>query len=102
MHTDWRYDPADLAAMFQYVEGRQVELGGRYDSDPSAINVWSHAWTTPDCKDESTLICGFQFDRTASALVCLWAAAGFDLDAALAELAILERESLGAAVYGRP
>lgn len=69
IEVDFRYSRDQLAALFEAAHTEDVERGGRYDARSGAINVWTHPWTTPDLRAESTMMGSFYFfwgSKTAS------------------------------------
>jgi hypothetical protein len=96
------YDDEDLAAIFDYAEAHQVEENGRYDvSRPSRINIWTHTWSTPALKDESSIMFSVVFDSESGTLTSVMMLPGFDMDVFFDELARLEWPALGRLVHGK-
>ena len=96
-----RYDRADLKSLFRYAKAHDVQRGGRYDIRKLPwLNIWTHTWTNPGCKAESSLMFSLQFERGSSSLMSVVLQPGFDWQAFLDELAWLEKRALGDTVYG--
>jgi hypothetical protein len=97
-----RYERADLRSMLRYAKTHDVERDGRYDiRTPPRLNIWTHTWTNPGCKAESSLMFSLEFDRNTSSLMLVMLQPGFDWEAFLDELAKLETAALGDVVYGK-
>ena len=113
IRTACPYCKVDLEGLLTYARAFDVECGGRYSlavisgfeeyEDASALraHVWTHPWSTPDMKDESTQICAFEFNRPLSSMVGILVCPNFDITAAWEELLILEEHALGRGVHGR-
>lgn len=107
------YTPVDLERLLQFAEKHDVDSDGRYDvavidgfheleeASLLRINVWTHRWSSAGMKSESTVMCGFVFDRRRCLLIEVSVFPGFDLETAWDELAQLETAALGTDVYGR-
>jgi hypothetical protein len=99
-YTSLAYCPWQLESILQCARDNDVERGGRYDVSEAIIGVWSHPWTNPACKAESTLLCRFWFSRVRSSWVRILIERGYDFAVALSELGILEQKSIGTLVHG--
>jgi hypothetical protein len=97
-----RYDGSDLRTLLRYARAHDVELGGRYDIRiPPRLNIWTHAWSNPGCRAESSLMFTLEFNWSAAALMSVVLQPGYDWSIFLDELAKLERAALGEVVYGK-
>jgi hypothetical protein len=97
-----RYDRDDVRALLKYVRAHDVERGGRYDIRmPPRLNIWTHAWSSPGCRAESSLMFSLEFDWSTAALMSVMLQPGYDWATFLDELARLERAALGDVVYGK-
>ena len=97
-----RYDRADLKIIFRYARRRDVHLGGRYDFGlPPRLNIWTHHWSNPGCKAESSVMFSLEFDWNTASLMSVTLQPGYDWEIFLDELARLERAALGDVVYGK-
>jgi hypothetical protein len=97
-----RYDRSDLKTILRYAKGNDVERGGRYDIRvPPRLNIWTHTWSNPGCRAESSLMFSLEFDWHAAALMSVMLQPGYDWAIFLDELACLERAALGEVVYGK-
>jgi hypothetical protein len=97
-----RYDRADLKALLQYAKAHDVERGGRYDiRKPPRLNIWTHTWIHPGCREESSLMFSLEFDWNTASLMSVMLQPGYDWQGFLDELARLECSALGDKVYGR-
>jgi hypothetical protein len=97
-----RYQRADLKAILRYAKEHDVERTGRYDlRKPPRLNIWTHHWSTPGCKAESSLMFSLDFDWSESALMVVMLQPGYDWQIFLDELAKLEVAALGNVVYGK-
>jgi hypothetical protein len=97
-----RYDRAGLIAILRYAKAHGVEHGGRYDIErPPRLNIWTHTWSNPGCRAESSLMFSLEFDWTSAALMSVILQPGYDWAVFLDELARLERAAIGEVVYGR-
>jgi hypothetical protein len=102
VRTNLRYDRADLETLFMYAKVHDVGLDGRYDlRTPPYLNIWTHTWTNPGCKAESSLMFTLKFDRDAALLSSVLLQTGYDWQAFLDELARLEEAALANTVYGK-
>lgn len=96
------YERADLKSLVQYAKTHDVELDGRYDiRTPPCLNIWTHNWTNPGCKAESSLMFTLEFDLKTASLMSVTLRPGYDWAVFLDELASLERMALGDVVYGK-
>jgi hypothetical protein len=50
------YTRVEQEALFRYAHAHDVEQGGRYDARSGAINLWSHPWSEPRMREESTIM----------------------------------------------
>jgi hypothetical protein len=97
-----RYDRSDLRTILRYARTHDVELDGRYDIRmPPRLNIWTHTWSNPGCRAESSLMFSLEFDWTAATLMSVMLQPGYDWAIFLDELARLERAALGEVVYGK-
>jgi hypothetical protein len=97
-----RYDRSDLRAILRYARTHDVELNGRYDIRiPPRLNIWTHNWSSPGCRAESSLMFSLEFDWAVAALMSVMLQPGYDWAVFLDELARLERAALGDVVYGK-
>lgn len=97
-----RYDREDMEALVQYAKEHDVEVAGRYDMrTPPCLNIWTHTWTNPGCKAESSLMFSLEFDLETASLMSVALQPGYDWSVFLDELARLERMALGDVVYGK-
>ena len=88
--------------MFALAHAEDVEKGGRYDARSAAINIYTHSWTTPWDRNETTIM---------GTLYCAWADEnrickieldeGFSLEDLLTELGTLEAKAFGRKIHGR-
>ncbi len=102
VRVNLRYDRADLEFLFRYAQAHDVERAGRYDvRRPPRLNVWTHTWTTPGCRAESSLMFTLEFDWNTASLMSVMLQPGFDWEVFLDELATLGRAALGDVVYGK-
>jgi hypothetical protein len=97
-----RYTREELLALFALARSADVERGGRYDARGSVLNIWSHAWTHPALRDESTIIGSLAVNWLTETLWRIECAEGFCLDDLLYELGILEMQALGRVKHGKP
>jgi hypothetical protein len=96
-----RYDRVDLESLFAYAEAHSVERNGRYDvRTPSRLNIWTHTWSNPGCKAESSLMCSLEFDWNAALLLSVELQSGCDWQLFCDELARLETVAFGKVVWG--
>jgi len=97
-----RYDRDDLRALLRYAKAHDLVLEGRYDIRmPPRLNIWTHTWSNPGCRAESSLMFSLEFDWSTAALMSVVLQPGYDWAIFLDELARLERASLGDVVYGK-
>jgi hypothetical protein len=97
-----RYDRADLKTILRYAQIRDVNLGGRYDFGlPPRLNIWTHHWINPGCKEESSVMFTLIFDWHTASLMSVMMQPGYDWAIFLDELARLETAALGNVVYGQ-
>jgi hypothetical protein len=97
-----RYERADLKAILRYAKAHDVERDGRYDlRKPPRLNIWTHTWSNPGCKAESSLMFSLDFDWNTSSLMLVMLQPGYDWQIFLDELAKLEKAALGNVVYGK-
>jgi hypothetical protein len=100
--VDYRYTRGELEALFALARQDDVEEGGRYDARVGAIIVWTHRWTEPYMREEST---------TMGTIYVFWVEEnwiwrmeieeGFSLEDLLVELGTLEEKALGEKVHKR-
>jgi hypothetical protein len=97
-----RYDRADLKLLLQYAKAHDVERDGRYDiRRPPRLNIWTHTWSNPGCRAESSMMFSLEFDWHTASLMSVLLQPGYDWAIFLDELARLERAALGDVVYGK-
>jgi hypothetical protein len=97
-----RYDRADLESLFRFAQDHDVERAGRYDlRKPPRLNIWTHAWISPGCRAESSLMFSLEFDGNTASLMSVELQPGYGWEVFLDELARLEKAALGDTVYGR-
>ena len=97
-----RYDRADLKRLLQYAKAHDVECDGRYDiRRPPRLNIWTHTWSNPGCRAESSMMFSLEFDWHTASLMSVVLQPGYDWAVFLDELARLERAALGDVVYGK-
>ena len=97
-----RYDRADLKSLLQYAKVHDVDRDGRYDiRRPPRLNIWTHTWSNPGCRAESSMMYSLLFDWHAASLMSVVLQPGYDWAIFLDELARLERAALGDVVYGK-
>jgi hypothetical protein len=102
VRVNLRYDRAELKSLFRYAKDHDIELDGRYDIRiPSRLNIWTHTWSNPGCREESSLMFSLEFDRKSASLMSVSLQTGYDWEIFLDELARLERAALGDVVYGK-
>ena len=68
VRVNLRYDRAELKQIFRYAKAHDVDRNGRYDfRRPPRLNIWTHNWSNPGCKEESCVMFSLAFDwKTAS------------------------------------
>jgi hypothetical protein len=96
----FRYTRAELLALFALARRADVEHGGRYDARSGALHIWSHAWTHPALRDESTRLGSLAVNWLTETLWRIECAEGFALDDLLDELGALEMQALGRVKHG--
>jgi len=97
-----KYERADLKTILRYARRRDVNHGGRYDFGlPPRLNIWTHHWINPGCREESSVMFTLVFDRTTASLKSVTMQAGYDWAILLDELARLEEAALGNVVHGQ-
>jgi len=97
-----QYDRAELSRILYYVKAHDRERQGRYDSRNALhLEIWTHAWHNSGCRKESCLMFSLEFDWRISTLMSVVLMPGFDWEAFVDELAILEKAALGESIYGR-
>ena len=102
LRINLRYKRAELKQILRYAKAHDVERNGRYDfKQPPRLNIWTHAWRNTGCRDESCVMFSLKFNRKTSALISVVRMPGFDFEAFVDELAMLETAALGKSVYGR-
>jgi hypothetical protein len=102
IEVDCRYSQDQLEALFRQARREDVEQGGRFDTGSAAINIWTHTWTSPALRDESSLMGTFYAAWADENR--LWKAEveeGFSLDDLLEVLGELEIKALGMRIHGR-
>ena len=103
VRIDLRYERAELKQIFRYAKAHDVERNGRYDFRrlPPLLNIWTHAWINAGCKAESCVMFSLEVDWKTATLMFVVLMPGFDWEAFVDELALLEKAALGKSVYGR-
>ena len=97
-----RYTKNQLLTLYNAAWIENVERGGRYDTPPAAIEVWTPPWTTPEERQVTTLKGRLYLDWTReNQLTEIAVAEGFSESDILDELAILEKEALGRIIHGQ-
>ena len=98
-----RYKRAELKQILRYAKAHDVERNGRYDflRLRPLLNIWTHSWSNAGCKAESCVMFSLEFDWKTSTLMSVVLMPGFDWEAFVDELAMLENAALGKSVYGR-
>jgi hypothetical protein len=98
-----RYNRADLKLLLRYAKVHDIERGGRYDiqSLPPCLSIWTHTWSNPGCRAESSLMFSLEFNWKTASLTSVMLVPGYDWQVFLDELARLEKAALGDVVYGR-
>jgi hypothetical protein len=97
-----RYDHADLKTILRYARRCDVHRGGRYDFEqPPRLNIWTHNWRNPGCKEESSMMFSLEFDWNTASLMSVMMQPGYNWAIFLDELARLERAALGNVVFGQ-
>jgi hypothetical protein len=96
-----RYERADLKAILRYAKHHGADRNGRYDlRRPPRLNIWTHRWSNPGCRAESTLMFSLEFDWNTASLMSVMLRPGYDWATFLDELGRLERAALGYVCYG--
>jgi hypothetical protein len=107
------YTPMQVGCIFDYLEEHGLGEGGRFglsdclgeDDQPDpgrlAVSIFSHPWSSPALKSESTVMCAFRFNSQWPGIEYLAAAPGFDMETAWTELAALEQAALGTKIFGK-
>ena len=68
VRVNLRYDRADLIAILRYAHAHDIERQGRYDiKQPPRLKIWTHNWSNPGCKAESSLMFTLEFDGGTAA-----------------------------------
>jgi hypothetical protein len=102
VRVNLRYERPDLKAVLRYAKEHDVEREGRYDlRKPPRLNIWTHTWSNPGCRAESSLMFSLDFDWNTSSLTLVMLQPGYDWQIFLDELAKLEKAALGSVVYGK-
>lgn len=103
VRVNLQYDWKELRSLFSYAQAHDVQrAAGRYDTrTPPWLNIWTHAWSHPGCKAESSLMFSLAFDCGTALLMSLVLHPGYDWELFLDELATLEWAALGYPAYGR-
>jgi hypothetical protein len=97
-----RYDRTALKAILWHAQRSDVHLGGRYDFGlPPRLNIWTHHWSNPACKAESSLMFTLEVDWNTASLPSVIMQPGYDWAIFLDELARLETAALGDVVWGK-
>jgi hypothetical protein len=102
VRVNLQYERADLKTILRYAKEHDVELNGRYDlRKPPRLNIWTHTWSNPGCRAESSLMFSLDFDWNTSSLTLVMLQPGYDWQIFLDELAKLEKTALGNVVFGK-
>jgi hypothetical protein len=102
MRINLRYDRADLKSLLAYARAHDVERGGRYDIRRlPRLAIWTHPWSNPACRAESSLMFSLEFDWNTASLISVSLQPGYDWAIFRDELARLETAALGNMVYGK-
>ena len=97
-----RYTKNQLLTLYNWAWIQNVERGGRYDTPPAAIDVWTHSWTTSKERQATKLKGTFYLDWTReNQLTEIAVAEGFSASDMLQDLAILEKVALGRIIHGQ-
>ena len=97
-----QYDRADLKTILRFAKEHDVARNGRYDlRKPPRLNIWTHTWSNPGCKAESSLMFSLDFDWNTASLMLVMLQPGYDWQIFLDELAKLENAALGNIVHGK-
>ena len=65
-----KYGRVDLTFLYRYASVHDVESGGRYDTrTPPLLNIWTHNWISPGCREESSLMFGLEFNWKTASLI---------------------------------
>ena len=97
-----QYGPAELMQILFYVKIHDLKRRGRYGSRKLLlITIWTHAWRNAGCRLESCAMFTLEFDWETSTLKSVALMPGFDWEAFVDELAMLEKAALGKSIYGR-
>jgi hypothetical protein len=97
-----KYGRVELTFLYRYASVHDVELGGRYDiRTPPLLNIWTHNWISPGCRQESSLMFSLEFNWKTASLISVKLQPGYDWAIFLDELARLERAALGGVMYGK-
>src|SRR5215471_15211715 len=76
--VNFPYAREELLVLFACAQAGDVEHGGRYDSRGGVLYIWSHPWSVPALRDESTLVGSFYFDWLTDRLVHIEWDEGFE------------------------
>jgi hypothetical protein len=97
-----QYGPAELKQILLYVKAHGLKRRGRYGSRKLLrLTIWTHAWRNAGCRLESCAMFILEFDWKISTLKSVALMPGFDWDAFVDELTMLEKAALGKSIYGR-
>ena len=97
-----QYDRTELKQILRYAKAHDLERNGRYDfRKPPRLNIWTHTWSNPGCREESSLMFSLEFDWNTASLMSVTLQPGYDWAIFLDELAKLERAALGDVVWGQ-
>jgi hypothetical protein len=99
--ANFPYAREELFVLFACAQAGDVEYGGRYDSRGGVLYIWSHPWSAPALRDESTLVGSFYFDWLTDRLAQIEWDEGFEFADLLHELALLEEQALGEVKHGQ-
>lgn len=98
---DLPYESLEQYALFTRAHAEDVEHGGRYKARSAAIDLWSHPWTHPAMRTESTRLGAYHFRwGNYPGLWKIETHAGFALADLLVELGTLEEKGFGHLKHG--
>jgi len=98
--VDLRYTKEELLTIFDTATKEDVDHRGRYECRGGAIYVWSHPWTNPATRYDSTNIGAFYVNWLEERIYRIETDEGFDLADLLHELAMLELTAFGDTKHG--
>ncbi len=96
VRIDLRYDRAELIQILGYAKAHDLKQNGRYEfTMPSRLNIWTHNWSNPGCREESCLMFSLEFDWVTASLISVRLLPDFDWEGCVNELVRLEMAALG-------